>query len=945
MSNFNFSFGKDLNSSGKNKSLFGNDINFINNNRNIFNQATNPIRCNPNQIIFGDNANNPTATIFNNSNNYFDSSNIMTDSVQDSVFNEKNSKYIYDQSLLNQQQLDNTIGFKFKRKKFKDKKLMTITFIPEYNYASQEELRLADYEKMGKGKVNGYKILNTKNKINNNDVFNNNYERKNFLEDSKNKQGFFQNIPTQDNYNNLFKSSINQRERIFGDNDIFQGKSLFSNNNLNNKIGIIVENNKTNPNGVLFNFNKENNNQIENKSLFNNNTFSSFFNENKNDKKEGNFFFDNNNNKSLFNNLDNKTSDKNNFSLFDNFNNQNNNFIGANKVENYGKSLFDNTLFTNVLNTNPLTSSNNKPLDFFQQNTGSNKNNIFPFNNTNNNKTNFNIGEPLNITKNNNYDNNNNNSIFKPQANNFQNSFYENFKANNNQDQGSFQNVSRIQATNNNINYINNNNDINHNISKVNVTLNDIMDPLNYLSTQNTMKLSPNDEVLSNSIPEIIQKQTNVNQFLDDFEEKYNKKENIDNSDNNENDILDNYGTYLDNSENFNFSKYEEKPSSLYTNESFKSPNQKPKKINIEENNRIYNKEEMSNSLSKVNNIYQEYEKYKDKFKDNSDDKVTDKLNFDTNINDNKNISKPKQYEYQSSIFGRNEALYHKNMMAIDKLSNNEIKINNNNLKDKKDNKEIVIKNNDIKDENENNFEKINLPKIVDLTIKYNLIGQESSEFSDTNQNILIIKNVDPSIKIQLLTNEIKLKIIEELKLKELEKFYSIEKISLSISEIPLLEEKSLLDYDLKSCNFTIKACISYKENKIKEQKDEFVPLELVPKLTKEGYKCIPSILELSRKTKDELSKIEGFKVYNKFGEVEFMEPVNLLGLNLDEQITIEPNIIDTGDKLDYNSKFKLYNIKVEEEGLNRYKINLEQSGGNLLEYKNNEIVWEYKKK
>ena len=134
------------------------------------------------------------------------------------------------------------------------------------------------------------------------------------------------------------------------------------------------------------------------------------------------------------------------------------------------------------------------------------------------------------------------------------------------------------------------------------------------------------------------------------------------------------------------------------------------------------------------------------------------------------------------------------------------------------------------------------------------------------------------------------------------------------------------------------------KENNNNKEK-ELAPIELVPKLTKEGYKCIPSLVELSRKTKDELTKVEGFKIYNKYGEVEFKEPVNLLGINLDEEIAIEQNLIDTGSRLDYDSIFKLYNFKVQENGLDNYKINLEKAGGNFVEYKNNEIVWEYKKK
>ena len=125
---------------------------------------------------------------------------------------------------------------------------------------------------------------------------------------------------------------------------------------------------------------------------------------------------------------------------------------------------------------------------------------------------------------------------------------------------------------------------------------------------------------------------------------------------------------------------------------------------------------------------------------------------------------------------------------------------------------------------------------------------------------------------------------------------------------------------------------------------NELVPIELVPKLTKEGYKCIPSIMELSRKTANELRNVTGFKIYNKYGEVVFKEPVNLLGLNLDNQIVIERNLIDTGDKLDYWSLFKLYDCQIEENGLNKYKVKIAKCGGNFVEYKNNEIVWEYKK-
>ena len=121
----------------------------------------------------------------------------------------------------------------------------------------------------------------------------------------------------------------------------------------------------------------------------------------------------------------------------------------------------------------------------------------------------------------------------------------------------------------------------------------------------------------------------------------------------------------------------------LYSNESFKSHIENPKKIISKENGNIYNMREMNNSLSKINNIYEEYEKYKYQFIDNSSNKITNNINVDNKkIKNIKDItkSKPNQYEYQSSILGRNEPLYHKKFKDLDKLSKNEIKFNNINL-------------------------------------------------------------------------------------------------------------------------------------------------------------------------------------------------------------------------------------------------------------------------
>ena len=756
---------------------------------------------------------------------------------------------------------------------------------------------------------------------------------KNLFKDINNNQGILGNNLRQDNNNSLWKN-INRKGGVIGNNNKFQEKpSLFSDFQNNE---ILFPNFNNNPKGNLLD-----NNKSGGMKLFNDNNNFTLFSDNNKEKKQESLFF--NNDKSLFNN--NEAINKNkNFSIFGTNNdvNQGNKSLEIKKQvdTNKPKSLFGDNFFKDTSNTNLPTNNPNNLTNIIDKNKDSSINNFPAFKKPNNisffgKKDNFNIGESSNFSNNNKI---NNNSFQMPMINNNQNFIFENDKNNNNKDIGLWENIDNTQS-NNNINNNIYNNAINNYSSKENISFHKIFDPFNYFSSENTTKFSSNDEISSNKIQESIEKQKNINQFLDDLEQKYNKQENNDDYINNRpNDILDNYGTYLENSGNFDFNKYEAEPPLLCSNESFKSPKENQRKINNEENSNIYNMVEMNNSLSKINNIYEEYEKYKNQFIDNPPNKTNNNLNVNNKkINNIKDMPRQKPYEYQSSILGRNEALYNKNIMELDKLSKNEIKTNDlNYIKGKK---EIVVKNNENDIVKWNNSQKIAQENNIDLTIKYNVVDIKSSE-----KNTLIIKNINPLIKIKSLKTEIENKILNELKAKNLDQFNHIENISLYMLGNPLLEENSLKDYDLKACDFTIDAFINYKKNIINKGQDKLVPLELVPKLTKAGYKCNPSILELSRKTEEELKKVEGFRIYNKYGEVEFMEPINLLGLNLDEQVTIEPNAIDTGDKLDYNSKFKLYNFIVPEEGLNKYKTDLKKYGGNFLEYKNNEIVWEYNK-
>lgn len=63
----------------------------------------------------------------------------------------------------------------------------------------------------------------------------------------------------------------------------------------------------------------------------------------------------------------------------------------------------------------------------------------------------------------------------------------------------------------------------------------------------------------------------------------------------------------------------------------------------------------------------------------------------------------------------------------------------------------------------------------------------------------------------------------------------------------------------------------------------------IYPILTKKGYHCSPSIETLSKYVEEELKHVERFSIWvEDVGKIEWEEPVDLCGLNLDELVTIE---------------------------------------------------------
>ena len=50
--------------------------------------------------------------------------------------------------------------------------------------------------------------------------------------------------------------------------------------------------------------------------------------------------------------------------------------------------------------------------------------------------------------------------------------------------------------------------------------------------------------------------------------------------------------------------------------------------------------------------------------------------------------------------------------------------------------------------------------------------------------------------------------------------------------------------------------------------------------------------------TKPELSQVSGFTVRNKHAEVKFLDPISLVGVNIDEVITLLPSSVDISKEI-----------------------------------------------
>ena len=637
------------------------------------------------------------------------------------------------------------------------------------------------------------------------------------------------------------------------------------------------------------------------------------------------------------------------------FSEENNNI--NNNTFNYENNLFNNDNFYNkqstlFRNNNKINFNCNNEKNIFAQKPDITKS-PFAFLINNNTNNNFIV----------NYPHKQENSIFSSNNKNI----YE-IKLNNNQNYFSFQNNNTINPNQkyyfpSQSNIINNNNKenfLNNQINLYKKSNEKISEPLNNLDID-IDKLFSKKEKLSKALNEAIKKEKTVKDFLLDLENEYkSSSEKININENDDNTNKDNGISLSKKNFNFNFNK-----NKYYRNDfSYLTPHTSTKEIpcykmelDLNEDNNVLNYN--NNSCSKIKKIYNDYEKIKNDF---------NKKNFLGNKTYQKaleNIENNKKFKYDNQfsktfsngfpkfksqnnfngeqnenglLLGRNEKLYEQNLMKIEKLSLNNINNNNDeiNFKFENDNKLNHSLNNNLLNkslsDSLSNY-KLNdslstiSRQFVDLIIEYNLPEGKNK------YNELYLNDIDQLMTVKSLKEEITQKITKIL-CNDNYQNYSIEKITLLIPTEFLKDEENLIHYHLRSNNYTIQAIIKYKKKLIHQK--------FAPKLDKPGYKCIPSISDLQQKTSEELKSINNFIIYNKYGQVKFKEPINLLGVNLNEEIVIEKNMIETGDKLDYWTEFKIYEFIEDENNISKLKEKISQNNGKFISYKDKELIWEY---
>lgn len=124
-------------------------------------------------------------------------------------------------------------------------------------------------------------------------------------------------------------------------------------------------------------------------------------------------------------------------------------------------------------------------------------------------------------------------------------------------------------------------------------------------------------------------------------------------------------------------------------------------------------------------------------------------------------------------------------------------------------------------------------------------------------------------------------------------KKYSIVKETDTLAETDF-EDGDTLFIILKECiNKSDKESYLSNSGKKTLKKSELAPIEKLPILTNSEYTIKPTLKDISRMTVEELEQVENFSISNKNGKIEFIEPIDLTGVNLDQIVNIIPGKVE----------------------------------------------------
>ena len=747
-----------------------------------------------------------------------------------------------------------------------------------------------------------------------NSLFNNNFQINNWNNNSEKGifSSNFQNV-----FNNKNNTSFNNRNLLFQKNN-----QLINNNQINSQ---------NNNYSLSFNIGKKE----SNKDIFGRNistNFSIFSNKNKNDNSKNSIF-------QLNNSLINQNS------IFSSNNKYENtiNWIYTSKeiyemtegkkeksllisftVDNFNKGSFEEYRLADIEYQKTKKNELYKIVDKTKYGCSDydsykNSNSIFTNNIISNNKTvifkdNYNMNELENNTK-----------ILTNQSSNLlnKNNAFINPPQNKNNEILNFQNNDSLRPLNFNNNTINSQN--NNNLNSNNIY------PIVFTSNGNNNKYINNNPI--NNLQNL---SNNNNSLFNQTSLNY-----ISNPEINKNVSLNNQN-FLNNTLDISFQDNE------YLNISESVENAILKKIDIncfiQEMNEKYSNKNKDNYYfgkflqKKSQNINTSYIRIQTKNIEYYHKKYTNLYSTTTKKryinNKNKVLSRSNSINSSFSQLSKNE-IEKKYLTSIKKSKNEDYTFPNYNIlkkKDKTSNKENNNNNNNLIFKQENKKR-----NIISFKVKINL---------PNNENYIInLDEININNKVIILKNQIQEKLENILN----EKFQDekIDKISILIPGTFLSDDEQLNSYNLTE---NIEGIIIYKEKEnggILIKKKKIAPIELIPKLSKNGYYTFPEYINLCRMSEDELRNIENFKIYNENGEIQFLEKINLLGANLDNEYIIEKNEIEIKKNLNVKKKCILYNLKFEnydENILKQFRERITEKNGEFVSYEplNGRLEWYY---